>query len=219
MQITRSLHIIRAHHLHYYSLLEDFRKAVLFVRHTPNPAMDSESEELRTFSKKLLEKECDTLLSEIGRLEMGRNMQDKRLKNVMNLVFSTVNIGDSRRMQDLTEAAVRDSAAMKQIAYLSMVFLPASFVAAVFGMNVHEIAPDTKQTLPHYFLVAMPLTVATIWLVMTIQSKYILSHRQTTFLQRLAWPYLLARELFWEKRQDDLPDDMNLKDLGRRSSL
>ncbi|KAK1225976.1 hypothetical protein PQX77_011044 [Marasmius sp. AFHP31] len=115
MQITRSLHIIRAHHLHYYSLLEDFRKAVLFVRHTPNPAMDSESEELRTFSKKLLEKECDTLLSEIGRLEMGRNMQDKRLKNVMNLVFSTVNIGDSRRMQDLTEAAVRDSAAVRHL--------------------------------------------------------------------------------------------------------
>ncbi|KAL0068934.1 hypothetical protein AAF712_003927 [Marasmius tenuissimus] len=233
MQITRSLHIIRAHHLHYYSLLEDFRKAVLFVRHTPNPAMDSQSEELRNFSKKLLEKECDTLLSEIGRLEMGRNMQDKRLKNVMNLVFSTVNIGDSRRMQDLTEAAVRDSAAMKQIAYLSMVFLPASFVAAVFGMNVHEIAPDTKQTLPHYFLVAMPLTVATIWLVMTIQSKYILSHRQTTFMQRLAWPYLLARELFWGNRQDEKSDiqdniptsvsprdsDIKMQDMGHRSSL
>ncbi|KAL0563537.1 hypothetical protein V5O48_018530, partial [Marasmius crinis-equi] len=216
MRITRGLHIIRAHLLHYTSLLEDFRKAVYFVLNTNNPAMDAESEETRDFSKTLLEKECHNLLSEIDRLEMGRRMQDKRLKNVMNLVFSTVNIGDSRRMQDLTEAAVRDSAAMKQIAYLSMVFLPASFVAALFGMNVHEIAPDTKQSLPHYFAVAMPLTGATIWLVMTFQSKYLLSHRQTTFWQRLLWPYLLFKELFWARwsGHDRIGQGMEMRGLG-----
>lgn len=32
-------------------------------------------------------------------------------------------------MQSLTQAAVKDSAAMKQIAYLTMIFLPASFLA------------------------------------------------------------------------------------------
>ena len=112
MGITRRLHIIRAHHLHYSSLLEDYRKAVVFIRDTPNPAMESEPEDTKQMSKKLLEKECNTLLSEINRLEMGRNMQDKRLKNVMHLVFSTVNIKDSQRMQRLTEAAVRDSAAV-----------------------------------------------------------------------------------------------------------
>jgi hypothetical protein len=32
-------------------------------------------------------------------------------------------------MKNLTEAAVRDSTAMKQLSYLTMVFLPASFVA------------------------------------------------------------------------------------------
>ena len=61
---------------------------------------------------------------------------------------ATVNFVDSRRMQELTSAAVRDSAAMKQvrmlvsaisltkltipclqISYLTMIFLPASFVA------------------------------------------------------------------------------------------
>ena len=74
--------------------------------------MDSEdvTEAERINSRKLLEKECNNLLVEIERLEQARSMQDKRLKNVMNLVFSTVNIGDSKRMQELTEAAVRDSA-------------------------------------------------------------------------------------------------------------
>ncbi|KAK7039234.1 hypothetical protein VNI00_010139 [Paramarasmius palmivorus] len=195
MRMTQRLHIIRAHHLHYTSLLEDFRKAVLFILHTPNPAMDSLSELDRAFSRKLLEKECNHLLSEIDRLEMSRMMQDKRLKNVMNLVFSTVNIGDSRRMQDLTEAAVRDSAAMKQIAYLSMIFLPASCVAAVFGMNIKELGSGL-QTLPHYFAIALPLTGLTIWIVMTFQSRYLFGNRHTTFFERLAWPVLLFKSIF-----------------------
>ncbi|KAK7441985.1 hypothetical protein VKT23_016263 [Stygiomarasmius scandens] len=114
MALTRILHIIRAHHLHYSSLLEDFRKSVLFILNTPNPAMDAKSigDKDRIYSRKLLEKECNNLLTEIERLEQARDMQDKRLKNVMHLVFSTVNIGDSRKMQEMTEAAVRDSAAV-----------------------------------------------------------------------------------------------------------
>lgn len=39
-------------------------------------------------------------------------------------------------MQAMTEAAVRDSEAMKQIAYLTMVFLPASFVAVSSFLTV-----------------------------------------------------------------------------------
>ncbi|KAI3608815.1 hypothetical protein WG66_003813 [Moniliophthora roreri] len=211
MRMTQSLHIIRAHHLHYTSLLEDFRKSILFILNTPNPAMDSLPELDRAFSRKLLEKECNHLLSEIDRLEMGRMMQDKRLKNVMNLVFSTVNIGDSRRMQDLTEAAVRDSAAMKQIAYLSMIFLPASCVAAIFGMNVREIADGTTETLPHYFAIALPLTALTIWIVMTFQSRYMFGTRQTTFIERLAWPVLLFKSVFRRDVPNTSSEDLPLR--------
>jgi hypothetical protein len=88
LAITRELHIIRAHLLHYASLLEDFRKSVQFVLDTPNPAMDSDSfvNDEKTKDRRLLEQESHNLLSEIKRLEMSRTMQDKRLKNVMNLV-------------------------------------------------------------------------------------------------------------------------------------
>lgn len=86
LQLTRELHDIRAHHLHYSSLLEDFRKSVLFILDTPNPAMDSLPDKEKQFSRKLLEKECKNLILEIDRLELSRRMQDKRLKNVMNLV-------------------------------------------------------------------------------------------------------------------------------------
>jgi hypothetical protein len=88
MALTQELHVIRAHLLHYASLLEDFRKSVLFVCNTPNPAMDADSidDETRARDKDLLEKECGNLLAEIDRLEMNRIMQDKRLQNVMHLV-------------------------------------------------------------------------------------------------------------------------------------
>lgn len=49
-------------------------------------------------------------------------------------VFSSVNIEDSKQMKGLTQATVRDSAAMKQIAYLTMVFLPASFAAVCLDL-------------------------------------------------------------------------------------
>lgn len=48
--------------------------------------MDAADEEETEASRALLKRECDNLLSEIARLEMSRGMQNKRLKNVMNLV-------------------------------------------------------------------------------------------------------------------------------------
>ncbi|KAG5644685.1 hypothetical protein DXG03_007985 [Asterophora parasitica] len=224
MQLTQELHVIRAHHLHYSSLLEDFEKTVIFIRDTPNPAMDSVLKEDRDYSSHLMKRECENLLSEIDRLDKGRKMQDKRLKNVMNLVFSSVNINDSKQMQRMTEAAVKDSAgrlllfnislrpmliflflAMKQIAYLTMIFLPASFVAAVFGMNVKEISPDTEGTLPHYVAAALSLTVATIWVVVAFQSKFIFPP-ETSLLMRFTWPVQLCLNLL---RSRDQADDRN----------
>ncbi|KAF9467131.1 hypothetical protein BDZ94DRAFT_1249633 [Collybia nuda] len=213
MILTQELHIIRAHQLHYSSLLEDFKKTVEFVRTTRNPAMDALEESERKYSTDLMDRECHYLLSEIERLEMGRRMQDKRLKNVMNLVFSSVNIGDSKRMQQMTEAAVRDSAAMKQIAYLTMIFLPASFVAAVFGMNVKTFAPETAGTLPHYVGAAISLTILTIWIIVAFQSRYIFAEG-TSIWVRLAWPFLLFGKLVKRKENDD-----NLLGTGTKKGI
>ena len=110
MALTQELHIIRAHHLHYASLLEDFRKSVIFVRDTTNPALDALPQAEREANHEMLNRECASLLSEVERLETARKMHNMRLKNVMNLVFSSINILDSRRIQKMTEAAAQDSA-------------------------------------------------------------------------------------------------------------
>ncbi|KAJ7057068.1 cora-like Mg2+ transporter protein-domain-containing protein [Mycena amicta] len=202
--LTRELHVIRAHLLHHSALLEDFRKTVDFVLDTPNPAMDALPEAERVFSRQLLNRECRNLLSEIQRLEGSRTMQDKRLKNVMDLVFSSVNIEDSRRMKELTEAA------MKQIAYLSMIFLPASFVAGIFGMNIAEINPGTLGSLGHYFETALPLTLVTIWAVMALQGKYLLG-RDATVWMRLIWPVTLMRQMIRRRAGYDMDAPLERK--------
>ncbi|GJJ08746.1 hypothetical protein Clacol_002965 [Clathrus columnatus] len=171
---TQELHRVRAYLLHYASLLEDFRKSVQFVCDTFNPAMSTLDLHEQELSKATMKKECDNLLVQIDRLQKSREMWDDRLGNVMQLGFSSVNINDSKYMKRLTEATVRDSAAMKQIAYLTMVFLPATFVASAFGMNVKEIAGDTVTgTLAHYVETAIPLTIATIWVIVALQAAWL----------------------------------------------
>ncbi|KAF5381593.1 hypothetical protein D9615_005537 [Tricholomella constricta] len=223
IDLTQELHVVHAHLLHYASLLEDFRKSAQFVLNTPYPALDNSalySDEERVRSKGLLETECKNLLSEIDRLQKSRAMQGKRLKNVMNLGFSSVHIGDSKHMKKLTEAAVKDSAAMKQIAYLTMVFLPASLVAAVFGMNIEEINPGSLETLPHYLATAIPLTIITVWVIVAFQ--YHPRHPQRTGVEtgsagsrlldrsavwntlgRVGWPVLLMLDFFEQRRENE----------------
>jgi len=94
IQLTQELHVIRAHILHYGSLLKDFRKTVLFVLETPNPStepladseFDAEQQAARERSAVMMNRECGTLLSQIERLEKSIGMHDMRLKNVMDLV-------------------------------------------------------------------------------------------------------------------------------------
>ncbi|KAG2130876.1 cora-like Mg2+ transporter protein-domain-containing protein [Suillus clintonianus] len=182
--LTTELHTIQAQLLHYASLLEDFRKSVNFVRNTPSPVLESRefTDQSRRDTNKLMRKECDNLLSEIDRLGF-------QLKNITDLAKATVNFVDSRRMQDLTTATVRDSAAMKQISYLTMIFLPASFIASVFGMNVREIIGGATETLAHYAVVSVTFTVFTAWFVVAFQSHSPFHEPGVGFWRRLAWPF------------------------------
>ena len=125
---------MRAHLLHYTSLLRDFSKSIEFVLNTANPAMDSNNitDAMREADKKLLEKECGNLLSEVKRLELQRGTLDERVQNVQRLVSPDIWIFLDvlqTEIQVFTSVNIEDSKAMKRLSYMSMIFLPASFVA------------------------------------------------------------------------------------------
>ncbi|KAF9485235.1 hypothetical protein BDN70DRAFT_871644 [Pholiota conissans] len=193
IHLTRELHSIRASLLHYASLLQSFRKAVLFVRTTPNPAMQ-EHPDLEE-SAKIMDRECDTLISEIDRLEMFRGMQEMRIENMINLAFASVNFEDSRHTQALSEASLRDGTAMKQISYMTMVFLPASFVATLFGMNVTIVEDGAHASMGQYLAVAVPLTAVTIWIMVGLRWQGESQETQKPFLYQLKWPIHYSQKL------------------------
>ena len=88
-KINQDLHIIRAHQLYYTSLLDDARKTIEFIRKHKNPAMNSKKlASEKGLNDMFLERECDHLILEIDRLTKDLEMQQSRLKNVMNLVCS-----------------------------------------------------------------------------------------------------------------------------------
>ncbi|KAG6905483.1 hypothetical protein DXG01_002421 [Tephrocybe rancida] len=207
IRLTQELHVIQAHLLP--SLLDHFHKTVVFMLDTPYPGLDNPSlykPEHRDCSKELMKKECNNLLSGIEQLEKTCHMQGKRQKNVMNLGFSSVNIEDSWRMQKLTEAAVKDSAAMKQVAYLTMFFLPASLVAGIFGMNIKELNLVSHGTLGHYLAAVISLSVLTCWVIIAFQLRPGRSEHEEEpslawrILGRIGWPVTMAMKFFAERK-------------------
>ena len=83
-------------------------------------------------------------------------------------------------------------------------------------MNVGEINPGTKGTLPHYFAVTLPLTILTTWIVIAFQSKYIFKDK-TTFFKRLGWPVYLLIDMIQEKSQKS--DDTKIKVISEEHSF
>ncbi|KAF8653623.1 hypothetical protein AX16_003775 [Volvariella volvacea WC 439] len=129
MGLTQQLHIVRAHLLHYSSLLDDFKKTIEFVHQTPHLVKDERigpRVEGYLSPDEVMDRECKKLLKEIGRLKDGIGMQDQRSKNVINLVYSRVNIQDSHLMMEMTQAAVRDSAAVCGSLYYGITHQPSS---------------------------------------------------------------------------------------------
>lgn len=223
---NHSLHSLQAHLLQYQTHLHDFEKSVVFLKENPNPALepiveDDATKELMEREKELMERECDNLLSEIDRLKRKCTMFVSRLKNATELAFAAVNIEDSRQTHKLTKATLRDSAAMKQISYLTMVFLPASFTATVFGMNVAEINPGSLETIARYVEVTISLTLLTTWIVIALQ-PYSSIHENSGggIWRRMAWPFYLNSTIKAYYRQVKPPssqeDNTSARTLWRR---
>ena len=86
MALTHELHVIRRYHLHYSSLLNDYVKHVDFIRDTKNPMGASFSETDQKHGTEMMERECKHLSTEILRLKSELDMQEKKLKNALDLV-------------------------------------------------------------------------------------------------------------------------------------
>ncbi|KAI0893443.1 hypothetical protein F4806DRAFT_475765 [Annulohypoxylon nitens] len=102
----------------------------------------------------------------------------------MNLVFNLVTQQDSETSTDIARDTKEDSASMRVIAVLTMIFLPATAVSGFFGMDFFSISAEgdfvTSKMVWLFIAVTMPLTILifVLWIfwVPLIQSvpRYIL---------------------------------------------
>ncbi|TVY52504.1 hypothetical protein LCER1_G006989, partial [Lachnellula cervina] len=105
-------------------------------------------------------------------LNLRSKVLEERLRNEINLVaFNTVAQHDSRIAVLIAEATQVDSASMKTISILGLVFMPGTFICALFSTSFFNFSPATSTEPQHwrvseqfwvYWAVALPLTLVTV---------------------------------------------------------
>ncbi|ORY05178.1 hypothetical protein BCR34DRAFT_48884 [Clohesyomyces aquaticus] len=83
-------------------------------------------------------------------VEMGRNQLEMAEANVQ-----------------IAQAVRNDSIPMRTIAYVTLVLLPGTFIAAIFGMNFFQFDTPSRtlivaKSIWQYFVIAIPITIITI---------------------------------------------------------
>ncbi|MCJ1309542.1 hypothetical protein MMC25_003202 [Agyrium rufum] len=97
---------------------------------------------------------------------------EARLRNEINLAFNLVAQYDARSAVQISANTATDSAAMKTISVLGLVFLPGTFICSIFSTTFFSFTPDATTSPEQrwvvskmfwvYFAVAVPTTLITI---------------------------------------------------------
>ncbi|KAH7106495.1 hypothetical protein BKA62DRAFT_687314 [Auriculariales sp. MPI-PUGE-AT-0066] len=193
LEVTHELHNIRSALLLYNGLLKDFEHSIEFIRDHPNPALERASGELKAAkSRELLQRECHYLLTECKRLQGTKDMCSERVANAFDLIFRTLTLRD-------TVASQMQAWVTQQITYLTTVFLPPTFIATIFGMNLDKITEGGKGTLTEYLAIILPLIAGTLWLMLALQRHQ--QEPERSFLVHLLWPFRdlrMAIKMLWQ---------------------
>jgi len=102
---------------------------------------------------------------------------------------------------------------MKRLSYVTMVFLPASFVANAFSMNVVELNPGGYTTLVRFIEAMVPLTIFTIWTIVAFQNQLVLQDDRGGKWRVFLWPIIRLRAIisWFTTKKHTLTDDIHLQ--------
>lgn len=71
---------------------------------------------------------------------------EKRIHNEIQLAYNLVAQRDARASVEISETALKDSAAMKTVAVVTLAFLPATFVSTMFGTVFFDASFSRSST-------------------------------------------------------------------------
>ncbi|KAJ5180202.1 hypothetical protein N7492_003412 [Penicillium capsulatum] len=103
--------------------------------------------------------------SYFGSIQQRSVSNEKRLQNEIQLAFNTVAQHDARLSVDISQATRADSATMRTIAFVTLTFLPPTFICAIFSMSFFTYDTDSGWAVSNklwiYWVFAVPTTAAT----------------------------------------------------------
>lgn len=126
------------------------------------------------------------LRSCLGSIRCRSTTNEKRLQNEMQQKYS-------RAAQETAEFARIDSAAMKKIAYVTLIFLPPTFICALFSMSFFNYSLDSGWSVAKEFWIywasAIPTTIVIIliWQCFgeTVQHDQLKAKPKSVYLENL----------------------------------
>ena len=92
-------------------------------------------------------------------------LNQRQVFNLVNQHDSQVNATIATESANIAREARSDSSSMKTIAALTMVFLPGTYIAAIFGMNFFDYSTGSIHVSARWWLyvaITVPMTVLTI---------------------------------------------------------
>ncbi|CZR66283.1 uncharacterized protein PAC_16184 [Phialocephala subalpina] len=101
-----------------------------------------------------------------GSAEQQAVYLQERARTQQSIIFCLLSREDANASKQLAEAAMKDSYSMKAIAIMTMLFLPATFFAALFALPLFdwEHSPIVKPRFKIYLAFTLPCTCL-VWLI------------------------------------------------------
>ncbi|KAK6330308.1 hypothetical protein TWF730_004801 [Orbilia blumenaviensis] len=133
-------------------------------------------DEVATYSQRLSQ-QVRTQNDLSGTLKHDLDTIPGKLKFQHGMIDSQISIMIAKHSESAASAARKDSSFMRTIAIITLIFLPGTFVAAVFSMSMFNWEADgtivVSKHIWMYFAITVPLTatVMILWVIWTIKSE------------------------------------------------
>ncbi|KAI4214459.1 MAG: hypothetical protein LQ351_002876 [Letrouitia transgressa] len=96
----------------------------------------------------------------------------------ISIAMSTINILDSQK-------SLAEARRVQLITYLAFIFIPMTFIASCFGMNIQELA-EPGSSLRTYFTISIPFTISMLLIPAWIETKVQIQQQIRNLRLRLA---------------------------------
>jgi hypothetical protein len=108
----------------------------------------------------------ESLRSYIANLRHRSTSNEKRIQNEIQLAFNTLAQANAGASVEIGRAAQIDSSAMKTISFVTLAFLPPTFISSIFSMSFFQCGGDNGWGMSNkfwlYWVFAIPTTIATV---------------------------------------------------------